>query len=127
MYAGSLTTVTHYAREQKTSPDAYVVMIEENEIRSYIRFYEWARVVVKALERACSDSKQALQTLFSNISRAKRSKIKSLMTLADTLNSDLHLPSAVRQRVGLELAKQLTEDPHRVDVIKSRLAQDFAK
>jgi ParB/RepB/Spo0J family partition protein len=120
-----ITEVLAIVRQPKTSSEAYVAMIEENEIRSDISFYERARVVVKALEQGVySDSKQALQTLFSNVSRAKRSKIKSFMTLVEALDNDLRFPSTISERLGLEIVKKITEDPNRVNVIKARLAQE---
>lgn len=119
------TEVLAIVRQPKTSSDAYVAMIEENEIRSDISFYERARIVVKALEQGVySDSKKALQTLFSNVSRAKRSKIKNFMTLVEAFDSDLRFPSCLSERTGLEVVKKITEDPSRVDVIKARLAQE---
>jgi ParB/RepB/Spo0J family partition protein len=111
-------------RQPKTSSDAYVAMVEENEIRSDISFYERARVVVKALEQGVyTDSKQALQTLFSNVSRAKRSKIKSFMTLVKTLDEVLQFPSALSERTGLELVKRIQADPACAEEMKARLAQ----
>jgi ParB family transcriptional regulator, chromosome partitioning protein len=113
-------------RQPKTSSDAYVAMIEENEIRSDISFYERARIVVKALEQGVySDPKEALQTLFANVSRAKRSKIKSFMVLVDALDGDLRFPSAISERMGLELVKRLQENPQVLPAIKSRLAHDL--
>ncbi|MEM5478096.1 ParB N-terminal domain-containing protein [Pacificibacter sp. AS14] len=111
-------------RQPKTSSDAYVAMVEENEIRSDISFYERARVVVKALEQGVyTDPKQALQTLFSNVSRAKRSKIKSFMVLVETLDGVLQFPSALSERTGLELAKRIQADPANAEAMKARLAQ----
>jgi ParB/RepB/Spo0J family partition protein len=98
-------------RQPKTSSDAYVAMVEENEIRSDISFYERARIVVKSLEQGVyADSKTALQTLFANVSRAKRSKIKSFMVLVEALDGMLHFPSALSERNGLELVKRLNAD-----------------
>jgi len=111
-------------RQPKTSSDAYVAMVEENEIRSDISFYERARVVVKALEEGVyTDSKQALQTLFSNVSRAKRSKIKSFMTLVESLDGALQFPSALSERTGLELVKRIQADSANAEAMKARLAQ----
>jgi len=113
-------------RQPKTSSDAYVAMIEENEIRSDISFYERARIVVKALEQGVySEPKEALQTLFANVSRAKRSKIKSFMTLVEALDGDLRFPSAISERMGLELVKRIQTEPKSVDAMKSRLAHDL--
>ncbi|WP_417268633.1 ParB/RepB/Spo0J family partition protein [Celeribacter baekdonensis] len=112
-------------RHPQTSSDAYVAMVEENEIRADISFYERARIVVKALEQGVySDPKQALQTLFANVSRAKRSKIKSFMTLVEALDGHLRFPSAISERVGLELVKRLQADPGLIDAMTARLSQE---
>ena len=53
-------------------------MVEENEIRADLSFFERARIVRRAVEGGVFGSeKQALQSLFSAASYAKRSKIKT--------------------------------------------------
>jgi len=107
-------------RSPQSSSDAYVAMVEENEIRVGLSYYERARIVVKALEQGVyTETKAALQTLFENVSRAKRSKIKSFMTVVETLDGSLRFPTAIGERLGLELARGLAEDP----TLAKRLAQ----
>lgn len=93
------------------APDAYVAMIEENEIRVGLSYFERARIVVKAVEIGAFDSdKAALQTLFLSASRAKRSKIKSFIPVVQELGPSLKYPAHLGERLGLQLSKTLGED-----------------
>ena len=92
-------------------PAAYVAMVEENEVRADLSFYERARIVVSAVSAGVFDSdKQALQTLFSSASFSKRSKVKSFMPLVQVLDEVLRYPAQIPERLGLALSKALTED-----------------
>ncbi|MEL7453922.1 MAG: ParB N-terminal domain-containing protein, partial [Pseudomonadota bacterium] len=65
-------------RSPDGAPDAYRAMVEENELRANLSFYERARIAVKAAEEGVYESpKHAVQSLFSSVRRAKRSKILS--------------------------------------------------
>ena len=95
-------------RRPETAAEAYLAMVEENEIRAGISFYERARIVVKALESGVyPDTKTALNGLFGNVSRAKRSKIKSFMTLVETLDDALRFPAAISEKAGLALVQAI--------------------
>ncbi|WP_176219180.1 ParB/RepB/Spo0J family partition protein [Planktotalea arctica] len=95
----------------RDAPDAYIAMIEENEIRVGLSYFERARIVVKAVEAGVFESdKSALQSLFSNASRAKRSKIKSFIPVAQTLGNALKFPTQMGERIGLQLSKALITD-----------------
>ena len=95
-------------RRPETAAAAYLAMVEENEIRAGISFYERARIVVKALESGVyPDTKTALNGLFGNVSRAKRSKIKSFMTLVETLDDALRFPAAISEKAGLALVQAI--------------------
>ena len=97
----------------RDAPDAYIAMIEENEIRVGLSYFERARIVVKAVEAGVFESdKSALQTLFSSASRAKRSKIKSFIPVASTLGGALKFPTQLGERMGLQLSKALLNDPY---------------
>lgn len=91
--------------------EAYVAMIEENEIRVGLSYFERARLVLKSVEMGVFDShKAALQTLFSSASRAKRSKIKSFIPVVQALGGALRFPAQMGERMGLSLSKALSED-----------------
>lgn len=98
-------------RQPKDRSDAYVAMVEENEVRADLSYYERARIVVKALEAGVFESeKQALQTLFASASYARRSKIKSFVVIVEALDGCLRFPAAIGERLGLNLAKALGQD-----------------
>ncbi|MEP5152725.1 ParB N-terminal domain-containing protein [Planktotalea sp.] len=95
----------------REAPDAYVAMIEENEIRVGLSYFERARIVVKAVEAGVFEGdKKALQTLFQSASRAKRSKIKSFIPVASQLGHALKFPTQMGERMGLQLSKLLLND-----------------
>jgi len=118
----SEATILAVIRQPKSSAEAYVAMVEENEIRSDISFYERARIVVKALEAGVfEDPKAALQSLFGNVSRAKRSKIKSFTEIVAALDGHLRFPTAISERAGLDLVKRLEADPGLAADLRARL------
>ena len=97
----------------RDASDAYVAMIEENEIRVGLSYFERARIVVKAVEGGVFNSdKSALQSLFSTASRAKRSKIKSFIPVVEALGDHLRYPAQLGERLGLQLSKALMSDPY---------------
>ena len=87
-------------------------MVEENEIRADLSFFERARIVLRAVEGGVFGSeKQALQSLFSAASYAKRSKIKSFIPIVAALDGALRFPTHLTERSGLAIAKVLAETP----------------
>lgn len=109
-------------RTPRSAADAYVSMVEENEIRADISFYERARIVTKALEQGVyDDAKSALQGLFGNVSRAKRSKIKSFMAIVAALDHVLRFPAAISEKLGLDLVRRLEADPSLAGQLAERL------
>jgi hypothetical protein len=102
--------------------DAYLAMVEENEIRVNLSHYERARIVVKALQEGIYDSqKEALNGLFGNVARAKRSKIGSFMRLVDGLDDALFFPGAISEKLGLALVKEITQSAAFLDELKTNL------
>ncbi|MFU1684366.1 ParB/RepB/Spo0J family partition protein [Phaeobacter piscinae] len=101
---------------------AYVAMVEENEIRVNLSHYERARIAVRALrEGVYSSQKYALQSLFANATRAKRSKIGSFVTLVEALDEDLLFPTAIREKLGLGLARAFAQTPGFADEVVAAL------
>lgn len=91
---------------------AYEAMIEENEIRVGLSYYERARIAAKAVEQGIyDDEKQALLALFASASRAKRSKIRSFLAIYHVLDESLCFPGRIPERLGLKLSKALEETP----------------
>ena len=98
-------------RRPDGAAEAYQAMVEENEIRVGLSYYERARIAVKATEQGVyEDERAALRALFASASRPKRSKIGSFMTLVHGLGEALRFPEALPERRGLALAKLLEGD-----------------
>lgn len=101
-------TVLALLRRPEGGADPYVAMVEENEIRVGLSFYERARVVMRAVEAGVYESeKKALQGLFSTASFPKRSKIKSFIPVVEALDGVLRFPARIPERLGLRLSKAL--------------------
>ncbi|SLN67731.1 ParB-like nuclease domain protein [Pseudoruegeria aquimaris] len=107
------------------APEAYLAMIEENEIRVGLSFYERARIVMRSVqERVYPSQREALLGLFPTASPAKRSKIKSFIPLVEGLDSALRFPTRISERLGLELAKRMAEDPAFAARLSERLQRE---
>jgi ParB family chromosome partitioning protein len=110
-------TVLAVLRAPDTAADAYVAMVEENEIRAGLSYYERARVAARAAEAGVfEDVNAAIDALFAAASKAKRSKIRSFVRIYEALEEWLAYPSAIPERLGLKLAKAL-EGGGRSDII----------
>ena len=111
-------------RAPETASDAYLAMVEENEIRADLSFYERARIAARAAEQgAFPTPRDAVRALFASASRAKRSKINSFLTLYDGLDDVLRHPSHISERLGLALAKALEAEPDLADRLRARMAR----
>lgn len=105
------TQVQGLLRRPGDQADAYQAMVEENEIRVGLSYFERARIVLKAVEQRVFDSdRTALQTLFASASRARRSKIGSFLPLVAALDGALRFPEAISERLGLQLSRALGAD-----------------
>lgn len=119
---GRFAKVQAILRHPDTAADAYVAMVEENEIRVGLSYYERARVAAKAVEQGVYETeKKALLYLFSATSRTRRSKIRSFLALYHAADDLLQFPSAIGERLGLALAKQLDSDPAETEALRSAL------
>ena len=111
-------TVLAVLRRPASSEDAYIAMVEENEVRLGLSYYERARIAAKSVEAGVYPTpKAALQSLFASASRAKRSKIGSFLALHDVLGDLVRFPQALTERTGLALVKILNAD----EAAKARL------
>ena len=120
--AGRFDTVLAFLRQPATASDAYVAMVEENEIRVGLSYYERARVVALAVGQGVFPTeKVALQRLFATASRAKRSKIGSFLTLYHGLDAVLQFPTQLSERLGLQLAKALEDREGLASGVAARL------
>ena len=115
-------------RRPDTASEAYRAMVEENELRVGLSYYERARIVAKAAEQgAYGDDIDALKGLFGAVSRAKRSKIGSFLKLYRALDLRLKFPTAISERLGLAVARALEEDPQLGDRLADRLRKADAQ
>lgn len=108
--------------QPETAADAYTSMVEENEIRVNLSHYERARIAVKALRQGVfGTQKQALQALFGNATRSKRSKIGSFVNLVEALDDVLHHPASISEKLGLALAQGIQRDPDFTEWLRNML------
>lgn len=105
-------TVLAILRSPETAGDAYLAMVEENEIRLGLSHYERARIVLRAVEAGVfPTTKIALQKLFAHGSRARRSKIGSFLGVVEALDGALRFPTDLGERLGLALSQRLDAEP----------------
>jgi ParB family chromosome partitioning protein len=105
------TDVLALIRRPETSSDAYLAMVEENEIRAGVSFYERARLAAEAAKLGIyPDPAAAIAALFTSASPAKRSKIGSFVRVHEALGDALRYPTAIPERLGLALAAALDRD-----------------
>lgn len=98
-------------RRPESTEAAYIAMVEENEIRADLSFYERANVAVQAVEAGIYPTPaQAVKGLFASSPAAKRSKILKFVTLRTTLPKALRFPAAIPEKLGLALAKAIEAD-----------------
>lgn len=110
-------------RQPDDLAQSYVAMVEENEIRADLSFFERARIVDRAVEAGVFDSdKTALQSLFSAASYARRSKIKSFLPIVRELGDALRFPQHLSERAGLALSRRIIEEPQVADRVRQYLA-----
>lgn len=123
--APRFSTLRALIRPSGDAADAYVAMIEENEIRVGLSYYERARVIAEVTRRGVfPDQRTALRTLFGTASRAKRSKIASFTEIHDQLGDLLMFPAEISERLGLALVMRLRDGD--VPRIRAALAETRA-
>jgi len=117
-------TALAFLRQPESSEEAYVAMVEENEIRLGLSYYERAQITAKSVEAGIYPStKAALQSLFATASRAKRSKIGSFLTLYLALEDKVRFPQALTERLGLSMVKVLEADKTAAKRLRAQLGK----
>lgn len=105
------THVLALIRKPESSAAAYQSMVEENEIRSDLSFYERANIACAAVGQGVYDTpRAAVAGLFAHAPPAKRSKILSFVALREMLGAALSFPTAVPEKVGLALVSAIEAD-----------------
>lgn len=116
------TTIKARIVHPNDAQEAYVAMVEENEIRVNLSHYERARIALKALEMGLyDDQRRAILGLFGNASRTKRSKIASFAALVTALDSSLRFPTAISEKLGLGLVSRLDADAGFAPALRDKL------
>jgi len=110
-------------RRPAEASDAYIAMVEENEVRQGLSYYERARIAARAVDLGVFHAeKQALQRLFSAASRARRSKIGSFLRVYRVLDDVLRFPVAIPERLGLGLARAMDTRADDLTALRAELA-----
>ncbi len=118
----SFATAKALLRAPDGQADAYRAMVEENEIRASLSFYERARIAVKAKEQGAFETlHEAVQNLFAAARAPKRSKIMAFTGLVQHLDEDLKFPAAVPEKLGLALVAALQADAKVYDRLQKAL------
>lgn len=102
------TTIKAFIRQPDDLRGAYVAMVEENEIREDVSHFERARVALMATQAEVFESvEEAVNALYAAGSKARRSKIRSFVSVVQELGSTLTYPQSVNERLGLRLAEAI--------------------
>lgn len=110
-------------RRPESSEAAYVAMIEENEIRAGLSFYERGNVAWAAVTMGLySTPFEAVQALFPRAPASRRSKILAFVTLREKLGRTLRFPTAIPEKLGLALVAALEADPGIATRIREAIA-----
>lgn len=105
-------TVKALLRHPKDASDAYIAMVEENEVRAMLGFYEKAHLAVAAAEaKIFADPRTAVATLFGALPKSKKSKVNSFVVLVEALGTAVRFPAHIPEHLGLKLVKAIKENP----------------
>lgn len=120
-------TIAAIIRTPQSAADAYLGMVEENEIRAGVSFYERARLAAEAARIGVhADVPAAIAALYARATASKRSKIGSFVTLHEELGAHLRYGSAISEKLGLALVQALKTDdgfgPRLRDALRQRKA-----
>lgn len=102
------THIRAIVRPRAEADQAFVQMVEENEVRADLSNYERGRIaVISAKQGAFADTQAAVNTLFASGSKAKRSKVRSFALIFEELGDMLTFPEALTETRGLRIATAL--------------------
>ncbi|MBE3637979.1 ParB/RepB/Spo0J family partition protein [Mangrovicoccus algicola] len=104
-------------RSRRETLGDMLAMIEENEIRQDVSFYERGRICCLAAEQGiCDGIEEAIQALFPNSSRNRRYKIRNFTVIHAVFGPYLDYPEAIGERLGARLA-QAVKDGREAELI----------
>ncbi len=97
-------------RDPETMGGTFAAMIEENEIRASLSHFERGRIAVIAAQQGVFvNTEEAVNALFPQASKAKRSKIRSFALIFEELGDMLEFPDLIKEKDGLRMAAALRE------------------
>ncbi|MFY0597935.1 MAG: ParB N-terminal domain-containing protein [Cognatishimia sp.] len=97
-----------FIRSPSDSADAYVNMVEENEVRANLSHYERGRIAVISTQNGVFETvDEAVNQLFGSGSKSKRSKVRSFASVHEALGDLLQFPKELTERTGLKVASAL--------------------
>ncbi|AGT11333.1 ParB/RepB/Spo0J family partition protein [Paracoccus aminophilus] len=97
-------------RPRTEANDAFVSMVEENEVREELSHFERGRIaVIAANQGAFANTEDAVNKLFATGSKAKRSKVRSFALIFEELGDMLRFPEALSERRGLLISGALRD------------------
>lgn len=103
-------TIRAIIRDPAALGGSFAAMVEENEIRANLSHFERGRIAVVATQQgAFQNVEAAVDALFPQASKAKRSKIRSFALIFEELGDMLAFPDMLREKDGLRLATALRE------------------
>ncbi len=103
-------TVLAFVRQMPDTVPKMIAMIEENEIRQDISFFERGRICsVATAEGAFDTVETAIDTLFEPANRNRRYKIRCFVTVYEEIGTLLDFPEQIGERLGIALAKAIRE------------------
>ncbi|WP_134681023.1 ParB/RepB/Spo0J family partition protein [Paracoccus ravus] len=101
-------TIPALIRPRSDSDEAFVAMVEENEVRQELSHFERGRIaVIAANQGAFANTDDAVAKLFATASKAKRSKVRSFALIFEELGDMLSYPEALTERRGLRISAAL--------------------
>jgi len=101
-------TVRALVRGRTTLGQAFLSMVEENEVREGLSYFERGRVCMLAAPQGAFGSVDAaIEALLAAGSPAKRSKIRSFTLLAEEIGDMLTRPEMLGERLGLRVAQAI--------------------
>ena len=95
-------------RPRAEADDAFVAVVEENEVRANLSHFERGRIaVIAAQQGAFANTDESVDRLFASGSKAKRSKVRSFALVFEELGDLLEFPEHLTEKRGLRIAAAL--------------------
>lgn len=107
---GQYTNIKALIRPVRDTAGAFAAMVEENEIRANLSYYERGRIAaIAAQQGAFGSTEEAVNVLFNTASKSKRSKVRSFAEVFEMMGDMMEFPEHLTERRGLRLAGALRQ------------------